>query len=83
MQGAGIKVLAAGGAVQTVVQPLKQMNAVMAFQLLNGPGYRGLGHVQLFGGAGNVHLLIHGYKNPHMLNGHGSITSISKNVWLQ
>lgn len=59
------------GDVELAVDALKETDAVVRLDLLDGPGDGGLGHAQLLGGLGDVLSLIDGQKNFHMAERHG------------
>lgn len=58
-----------------MVDTLKQPDAVMVFQLLDGAGDCGLGHMKQGGSPGYVALLINSYKNAKMFNCHWNLHS--------
>ena len=71
MQGVGVELAAAFGDVEMMIHPLEQIDPVIFFQFLNGPGNGGLGHVQKARGPGDVLGLVHLDKDFHVFYGHG------------
>lgn len=71
MDRIGVKHGAGLGDIELAVDALKETDAVVRLDLLDGPGDGGLGHAQLLGGLCDVLSLIDGQKNFHVAERHG------------
>ena len=60
------------GYIEPLIEPLKQPDAVVLFHLPNASGNGGLGHIEVFRRAGDVHRSADLQKDAHMADGHGA-----------
>ena len=79
VHGVGAHAPPAVGQIEPLVQPLEQANAVYLLDFMDGAGDGGLGHVQVFRRAGDVHRAADLQKDADVADGHGNRSYHIKN----